>query len=117
MSDMICETPKFKLSADDIRVLDDGQYVAISEADGAVIHIPAAALRNACRCAWCSQARRQDAFQPAGSKVTISDAELHGPAILHLIFSDGHRTGLFPFSFLLAIAADMRPTKKGLSND
>ncbi len=69
--------------------------------------VTAATLRGACRCAWCTQARRRG--QPVGAAEAITAFEPMGGEAVHIVFSDGHRTGVFPWDFLSDLAT-MEPT-------
>ena len=71
--------------------------------------VTASALRAACRCAWCTLARRRG--QPVGEAATITAFEPMGGEAVHIVFSDGHRTGVFPWDFLHELATS-QPTPK-----
>lgn len=79
----------------------DGGAVTL-EWPGRRARLTAAALRGACRCAWCTLARRRG--QPVGEADAITAFEPMGGEAVHIVFSDGHRTGVFPWNFLSDIA-------------
>ncbi|WP_199773078.1 DUF971 domain-containing protein [Ensifer adhaerens] len=77
--------------------------LAVTWDDGAVSHIPATVLRARSRAA--SQVRA-DLEGRAGSydAVTLSGAEPVGTYAIRLVFSDGHDRGIYPWTYLRAIA-------------
>jgi DUF971 family protein len=82
----------------------DRAWLSATWPDGTQVRLGAARLRAACRCADCVRARADDA--PAStSGITIAAIESYGPHVGRVIFSDGHDRGLFPWSWLLEIAA------------
>jgi DUF971 family protein len=72
--------------------------------DGRQIRLGAARLRAACRCADCVRARA-DGAPVATASITILAVQPYGPHVGRVTFSDGHDRGLFPWSWLLEIAA------------
>lgn len=68
------------------------------------ISFSAERLRLACKCAHCARARIDDRFPalfPGIAIVSITDLG-YG---LNIAFSDGHRRGIYPKSYLLGLAS------------
>jgi DUF971 family protein len=88
----------------------DGAWLELVWQDGRQDRLPAGRLRAACRCAACTAARvrqRHAGTQPieAAAGVTITHVTAIGRYALNLGFSDDHARGVFPWSYLQAIAA------------
>ena len=86
-----------------VRLARDGTAVALDWNDGSA-RVSAATLRGCCRCAWCTLARRRG--EPVGEAEAITQFELMGGLAVHIVFSDGHRTGVFPWAYLRTLATD-----------
>ena len=72
--------------------------------DGSTSSFSHSALRAACLCAACRQAKRTGTSAAASDAVALIGIEPFGPSAVHLIFSDGHTAGLFPFAYLRALS-------------
>ncbi len=70
---------------------------------GRAARVSASVLRQGCRCAWCTRARRSG--EPVGSADAITGFEPMGGAAVHIVFSDGHRTGVFPWAYISQLAS------------
>ncbi|TIL34539.1 gamma-butyrobetaine hydroxylase-like domain-containing protein [Mesorhizobium sp.] len=71
--------------------------------DGVVSLIPASMLRARSRAA--QQVRADvEGNEHSFETVTVASAEAIGSYAIRLIFSDGHDRGIYPWSYLLAIA-------------
>jgi DUF971 family protein len=88
-----------------------GGALAMVFADGAVSSIAADALRLRCRCAWCTRARADGRFPEVFAGAAIVGIEPVGGYAAHLVFADGHDRGIFPWSYLRAIAVETRPAE------
>jgi DUF971 family protein len=84
-----------------VRLARDGAAVTLEWADRTA-RVTASTLRGACRCAWCTKARRLG--ESVGSADAITAFEPMGGEAVHIVFSDGHRTGVFPWDFLSELA-------------
>jgi DUF971 family protein len=63
------------------------------------------ALRRSCRCSVCENTRRAtDAVLPVPADVRLLKIEPVGPAAVHLVFSDGHARGIYPWTYLKQMA-------------
>ena len=62
--------------------------------DGSESALPHALLRARCRCAFCTKAA------PDCSGVVLTEAHAMADAGLNLVFSDGHRRGIYPWAYL-----------------
>ena len=62
--------------------------------------MPHALLRARCRCAYCTQAARAVATPEDCSGVVLTEAHAMADAGLNLVFSDGHRRGIYPWAYL-----------------
>lgn len=72
--------------------------------DGLEATLGAATLRSACRCAACAKARQGGAQLEIDAGVGIDEVVPFGIAGLQLVFSDGHRRGIFPWEYLRQLA-------------
>lgn len=87
-----------------VRLLADGGGLAVDWSDDvATRQIPAATLRGACRCAWCSRARIDGAPPLPATGIAVTEVHALGRHAVHLIFSDGHRKGVFPWTYVRAL--------------
>jgi DUF971 family protein len=69
-----------------------------------------AALRSACRCSQCENARRTAGAAPAAAcDVVLERIEPLGAAALQLFFSDGHARGISPWTYLKQMAFGAAP--------
>jgi len=66
--------------------------------------LSAATLRNACRCAACTHARRSGAGLQIDTNIALRQVAAFGVAGLQLVFSDGHGRGIFPWAYLRQLA-------------
>lgn len=80
--------------------LDRQRELRITYDDDVTCAFPILLLRQACPCATCRG--RRDADQPAyaGDTITALGAELHGNWGISIEWSDGHSTGIYPWSHL-----------------
>jgi DUF971 family protein len=63
------------------------------------------ALRRSCRCSVCENTRRAlDVVLPVADDVRLLKIEPLGPAAMHLVFSDGHERGIYPWTYLKQMA-------------
>ncbi|NDZ17996.1 hypothetical protein C7T35_08480 [Variovorax sp. WS11] len=68
------------------------------------VHLPAVALRAACRCGACrARAARERGSDEA---VQLTGAAPVGEYGLQLLFSDGHDRGIYPWSLLQELSLD-----------
>jgi DUF971 family protein len=86
-----------------------GAALTMEFADSTIASASASALRARCRCAWCTRARADDRFPEAFPGAAIVAVEPIGGYAAHLVFADGHDRGIFPWSYLRAIAAETGP--------
>jgi DUF971 family protein len=62
-------------------------------------------LRRSCRCSVCENMRRAtNAVLPVPADVKLLKIEPVGPAAVHLVFSDGHARGIYPWTYLKQMA-------------
>jgi DUF971 family protein len=66
--------------------------------------LSARTLRAACRCASCRAAERAGAPVLPASDVEVVRVNEVGGYALQLCFSDGHERGIYPWSYLAALA-------------
>jgi DUF971 family protein len=92
-----------------LRVNPSATALEITWSDGNSDAIPCRTLREQCRCAECRSTRQKQQAIDIASDVTVTDAIPYGPNAVHLVFSDGHARGIFPFAFLRELA-QLAPT-------
>lgn len=73
--------------------------------------LDAPVLRAACRCAECSRVQRAGCAATIDPALCIRAIEPYGPGAVNIVFSDGHRRGLFPFTYLASLAARARTSE------
>jgi DUF971 family protein len=74
---------------------------------GAVCSLPAEQLRAACRCAHCRRAQIDGVFTSEFRSVSIVRVASIGNYAVNIEFSDGHARGIYPWSYLAELAADL----------
>ena len=67
-------------------------------------------LRERCRCAECTQARRRAQPVNISNDIAVMEATPYGSNAVQLVFSDGHSRGIFPFSYLLQLGRELQQT-------
>jgi DUF971 family protein len=102
MSDAAIRTPD--QIPDSITLSADRAWLSASWPDGTQVRLAAGYLRSACRCGFCTRARA-DGQPPGGNGITIVGIDARGPNVGRLVFSDGHDRGLYPWAWLLELAA------------
>ena len=85
-----------------VRVIAGGGELLLAWADRAA-RVSASVLREGCRCAWCTRARGMG--EAVGSADAITGFEPMGGKAVHIVFSDGHRTGVFPWAYISQLAS------------
>lgn len=93
----------YALPPSEIRLVQQGRAIQLVWSDQGPIFLTAATLRALCRCAECTSARRRGSVTATAPDVTIADIQPIGAGALNLHFSDGHRRGIFPFSWLASL--------------
>lgn len=93
----------------EIRVVQQGRVLQLVWRDQGPLSLTATTLRALCRCAECTSARRRGNAKTIESIVTIADVQPIGAGALNLHFSDGHRRGIFPFSWLASLNDEALP--------
>ena len=82
-----------------------GGQLRVRWPDGLEATFSATTLRNACRCAACTHSRRNGSMPQADATIALDQVAQFGVAGLHLVFSDGHRRGIFPWAYLRQLAS------------
>ena len=84
--------------------VERSSHVTVRFGDHVTGQFTVAELRLACPCAECVGKRQSgDSVQPAverGDAVSVTDAEFAGAFGINLDWSDGHRTGIYAWSYL-----------------
>jgi prepilin-type processing-associated H-X9-DG protein len=97
--------PNFSDHAVQTVSIGDGRRVLrVTFSDGRALDIGADHLRMQCRCATCTRARIDGTFAPAEGLEIVQVAPI-GQYAVNLAFSDGHVRGIFPFAYLMELAA------------
>jgi len=87
-----------------VELSDRGRELRLRWPDGLEAALSAATLRNACRCATCTHLRRGGGRARTDGKLALEQVAEFGVAGLQLVFSDGHRRGIFPWEYLRQLA-------------
>ena len=90
------DSATFEVSADLASLL-------MAAVNGPGVAVAAERLRAFCKCAHCIRARFDDRFPDAFPGIAIVDVADLGYG-LNISFSDGHNRGIYPKSYLLALA-------------
>jgi DUF971 family protein len=85
----------------------DGETLHVTFDNGTVFALPAQRLRAACRCAHCRRAQIDGVFADEFPAVIITGVVPIGHYAVNLAFSDGHCRGIYPWSYLAELAADL----------
>jgi len=88
-----------------IELGDRGRQLRLRWRDGPAAALSAATLRNACRCAACVHLRQIGVGARTDAEIGMLQVAQFGVAGLQLVFSDGHRRGIFPWKYLRQLAA------------
>jgi prepilin-type processing-associated H-X9-DG protein len=83
----------------------DGSELRVTLATGEPMTINAATLRAACRRAHCRRAQVDGDIHASFDGIIIADVAWVGGYGVNVTFSDGHARGIFPFVYLIEIAA------------
>lgn len=75
-------------------------------ADGTVASLPHARLRWACPCSECRALRRAGNEVDVDAQVRLDALEPVGTYALNLVFSDGHRRGIYPYPMLIGLEGE-----------
>jgi DUF971 family protein len=92
----------------EIALAGDGTVLRVMLGTGEQVAFEADKLRAACRCAHCRRARIDGVFPAAFERVTIRRFAPMGRYAINIVFSDGHERGIFPWSYLSELAAEVR---------
>lgn len=87
-----------------IELRESGHRLHLRWPDGFESALSAATLRNACRCAACTNSRRNGPAAPVAARIALDQVAEFGIVGLQLVFSDGHRRGIFPWAYLRQLA-------------
>jgi len=87
-----------------ITLARSGRALRLAWDDGVAATLSAEALRQGCRCAWCTRDRIENRFPAVFEAVAVTTVEPMGGYALHLGFSDGHARGIYPFVYLRDLA-------------
>ena len=104
---MSCDTPLMPLAAlpSHVVIHQLSRRLELRWPSGYGISLGHARLRSACKCAWCEgQRRRTHRDVPCDADVVLQGVTPVGEQGLQLHFSDGHDRGIYPWSYLQALA-------------
>ena len=91
----------------ELRLRDGGTALEVDWDDAPTSALSARRLRAACRCADCTRARADGRAPPIDDAIAVAGIEPIGGYAVNLRFSDGHARGIFPWSYLRELAADI----------
>ncbi len=92
-----------------VHLARDKRSLTLAYHGGATARLEATNLRAACRCAWCTKARITGEAKEPAADITLAGLEPLGNRAIHISFSDGHRTGVFPWDYLRSLAPETLP--------
>lgn len=92
----------------DLKIKLKSQELRITWRDGEVVSYPLAYLRGQCPCATCRTEREKKTLLPILSidpsqQIRVVDAKLMGSYAIQLVWSDGHDTGIFDYTYLRSL--------------
>lgn len=92
----------------DLKIKLKSQELRITWRDGQVVSYPLAYLRGQCPCATCRTEREKKTLLPILSidpsqQIRVVDAKLMGSYAIQLVWSDGHDTGIFDYTYLRSL--------------
>ena len=85
---------------EEVVVAEDRTHLRLVWDNGRTASFRSAALRDACRCAWCTRDRILDHRRGPYEEVSLVGVDVLGSHGLHLKFSDGHDRGIYPWAYL-----------------
>jgi prepilin-type processing-associated H-X9-DG protein len=85
----------------------EGRELHVALASGRHFVLPAGRLRAACRCAHCRRAQIDGVFPGHFEAIAVAQVAPMGHYGINIAFSDGHARGIFPWSYLAELAADL----------
>ncbi|MDP3873181.1 MAG: DUF971 domain-containing protein [Methyloversatilis sp.] len=88
-----------------VTLLSASRLLRIEWDDDSASALPHALLRARCRCAFCTKAARAGAPPEDCSEVALTEAHAMAGTGLNLVFSDGHRRGIYPWAYLRELGA------------
>jgi DUF971 family protein len=88
----------------DIRVISFGGAIEIRWVDGLRTELSARLLRASCRSAPARRLRLEGCEPKPVADIAIIGFEPVGRYAVNLVFSDGHRRGIYPWSYLRELA-------------
>lgn len=77
--------------------------LALHWPDGEVVCLSHALLRDACPCSECRARRRAGQTIQSSASIRLTGVEPVGAYGLNLVFSDGHRRGIYPYQMLMTL--------------
>ena len=100
--------PTSDSSPADLKLKLESQELQITWRDGQVVSYPLAYLRGQCPCASCRTEREKKTLLPilsidASQPIRVVDAKLMGSYAIQLVWSDGHDTGIFDYTYLRSL--------------
>jgi DUF971 family protein len=78
-------------------------FVEIEWPDASRQQLADALLRQGCRCADCTAARRRGAQPAVALDVRLLEIRPVGAYAVQLVFSDGHERGIYPWPYLRSL--------------
>ncbi len=100
--------PLFAVGDWNVTIEADGRWLAIEHPDRPGVRLPAELLWRECPSAQGRRRRMDEPSRPAPVGVSIMSVQPIGNYGVNIGFSDGHARGIFPWTFLIALAD--RPT-------
>lgn len=80
--------------------LERDRELRVTYDDEVTCTFPLLELRQACPCATCRNRRDLDTPAYAGASIDAIGAEMHGNWGISINWSDGHSTGIYPWTHL-----------------
>jgi DUF971 family protein len=96
--------PEPETAPSELRCAADGSRLVAVWPDGGQTSVSAMVLRRACRCAECTARRARGEPAAGTAEVAITNIAAIGGYAVNIVFSDGHRRGIFPWAFLRTLA-------------
>ncbi|MCB2206385.1 DUF971 domain-containing protein [bacterium] len=105
-----------QLTPSRIRLAEDRKTLDITWSDGKTCHFPLVFLRKRCPCATCQADQKEKGafYIPlfTADALTLTDVKQQGHYAIQLTWADGHHTGIYDYTYLQDLCAELASQAK-----